>query len=367
MNAVKNAGVSNPVILLDEIDKMASDYKGDPASAMLEVLDKEQNKTFRDHFIELPFDLSDAVFIATANSYEGIPIPLLDRMEIIDISGYTEDEKVNIAKKYLLPKQRERNGLKDGDLKISEKMIREIIDGYTRESGVRNLERCLGSICRKTAFDIVKDGVKSINLNTKTLTKYLGARVFQKETREKNDCVGQVTGLAWTQHGGETLAVEVNVMVGTGKIEVTGNLGKVMKESAKAAVSYVRANSGELSVDPDFYKNKDIHIHIPEGAVPKDGPSAGVTMATAIVSALSDTPVRADVAMTGEITLRGRVLPIGGLKEKSLAAYRIGIRKIVIPFENKKDYEELPQKIKNEVNFVFAKDMKAVLREALVR
>lgn len=367
MNAVKNAGVSNPVILLDEIDKMASDYKGDPASAMLEVLDKEQNKTFRDHFIELPFDLSDAVFIATANSYEGIPIPLLDRMEVIDISGYTEDEKVNIAKKYLLPKQRERNGLKDGELKISEKMIREIIDGYTRESGVRNLERCLGSICRKTAFDIVKDGVKSINLNTKTLTKYLGARVFQKETREKNDCVGQVTGLAWTQHGGETLAVEVNVMVGTGKIEVTGNLGKVMKESAKAAVSYVRANSGELSVDPDFYKNKDIHIHIPEGAVPKDGPSAGVTMATAIVSALSDTPVRADVAMTGEITLRGRVLPIGGLKEKSLAAYRIGIRKIVIPFENKKDYEELPQKIKDEVNFVFAKDMKAVLREALVR
>jgi len=365
INAVKTAGVSNPLILFDEIDKMASDYKGDPASAMLEVLDKEQNKNFRDHFIELPFDLSETVFITTANSYEGIPYPLLDRMDVIDISGYTEDEKVSIAKQYLLPKQKKQSGIEDKALKISDKMIREIIDGYTRESGVRNLERNIASICRKTAFDIVKGEVENVNLNSKMLKKYLGARVYQKDEKEKKDSVGLVTGLAWTQHGGETLVAEVNVMPGTGKVEVTGNLGAVMKESAKAAMSYVRANSEVLGIETEFYKNKDIHIHIPEGAVPKDGPSAGVTMATAMVSALTGTPVKADIAMTGEITLRGRVLPIGGLKEKSLAAYRIGIRNIVIPFENKKDYEELPDKIKNEMNFIFAKDMKTVLKAAL--
>ena len=365
INAVKTAGVSNPLILFDEIDKMASDYKGDPASAMLEVLDKEQNKNFRDHFIELPFDLSETVFVTTANSYDGIPYPLLDRMDMIDISGYTEDEKVNIATKYLLPKQKKQSGLEDKALKISEKMIREIIDGYTRESGVRNLERCIASICRKTAYDIVNGEAKSVTLNSKILKKYLGARVYQRDEKEKNDTVGLVTGLAWTQHGGETLVAEVNVMPGTGKVEVTGNLGDVMKESAKAAMSYVRANSESLGIETEFYKNKDIHIHIPEGAVPKDGPSAGVTMATAMVSALTDTPVKADIAMTGEITLRGRVLPIGGLKEKSLAAYRIGIRNIVIPFENKKDYEELPEKIKEEMNFIFAKDMNTVLKAAL--
>lgn len=367
MNAVKTAGTSNPLILFDEIDKMASDYRGDPASAMLEVLDKEQNKNFRDHFIEIPFDLSETVFITTANSYEGIPHPLLDRMDVIDVSGYTEDEKVSIAKKYLIPKQKKQNGLADKAFKISEKVLRELIDGYTRESGVRNLERNIGALCRKIAFDRVSGNEKSITVSEKTLTKYLGARVFQKEHKEKHDAVGLVTGLAWTQHGGETLCVEVGVMNGSGKVEVTGNLGDVMKESAKAAMSFVRANSKSFNIPEEFYKTKDIHIHIPEGAVPKDGPSAGITMATAMVSALSNTPVKADIAMTGEITVRGRVLPIGGLKEKSLAAYRIGIRNIIIPFENKKDYEELPEKIKNEVSFVFAKDMKTVLKEALAK
>ncbi len=365
INAIKTANVSNPLILFDEIDKMASDYKGDPASAMLEVLDKEQNKNFRDHFIELPFDLSETVFITTANSYEGIPAPLLDRMDVIEISGYTEDEKVNIAKKYLLPKQKKQNGLSENELKVSEKIIREVIDGYTRESGVRNLERYMGAICRKTAFDKVSGERETVTVNEKLLRKYLGARVFQKEEKEKNDLIGTVTGLAWTQHGGETLEVEAGIMPGSGKMEITGNLGDVMKESAKAAISFVRANCESYNIPEDFYKTKDIHIHVPEGAVPKDGPSAGVTMVTAVVSALSGIPVKADVAMTGEITLRGKVLPIGGLKEKSLAAYRIGIRNIIIPYDNKKDYEELPEKIKNEVKFVFAKDMKTVLKNAL--
>lgn len=365
MAAVKAAGVSNPLILLDEIDKMASDYKGDPASAMLEVLDREQNKNFRDHFIELPFDLSDTVFITTANSYDGIPYPLLDRMDVIDISGYTEDEKVNIAMQYLIPKQKRQNGIEEKSLKISKAMVREIIDGYTRESGVRNLERNIAAICRKTAFDMVEGEAKSVTLNEKLLRKYLGSRTYQKETHDKKSKVGTVTGLAWTQHGGETLTVEASVMAGSGKMEITGNLGDVMKESAKAAMTYVRANSGSLKIQDDFYKTKDIHVHVPEGAVPKDGPSAGVTMATAMISALSGIPARSDIAMTGEITLRGRVLPIGGLKEKSLAAYRLGIRNIIIPYENKKDYEELPEKIKNEVKFVFAKDMDAVLKNAL--
>ncbi len=367
MNAVKIAGVSNPLILFDEIDKMSSDYKGDPASAMLEVLDKEQNKNFRDHFIELPFDLSETVFITTANSYEGIPYPLLDRMDVIEISGYTEDEKLSIAKKYLLPKQKKECGLDKNALKISDKMIKEVIDGYTRESGVRNLERCLGAICRKTAFDIIEKGEESITVNNEILKKYLGVRVYQKEEKEKSNQIGMVTGLAWTSHGGETLTVEVNIMPGSGKIELTGNLGDVMKESAKAAMSFVRANCEELNIKCDFYKTKDIHVHVPEGAVPKDGPSAGVTIATAMISALSGTLVCSDVAMTGEVTLRGRVLPIGGLKEKTLAAYRLGIKTVVIPYENKKDYEELPDKIKNELKFVFAKDMKTVLKTALLK
>ncbi len=366
INAVKTANVSNPLMLLDEIDKMASDYKGDPASAMLEVLDKEQNKNFRDHFIELPFDLSETVFITTANSYDGIPAPLLDRMDVIEISGYTEDEKVNIAKKYLLPKQKKQNGLLDKELKVSEKIIREIIDGYTRESGVRNLERYMGAICRKTAYDKACGLSEAVTVNEKILRKYLGVRIYQKEEKEKQDLIGTVTGLAWTQHGGETLVVEAGVMNGTGKMEITGNLGDVMKESAKAAMSFVRANYDKYEIKEDFYKTKDIHIHVPEGAVPKDGPSAGVTMTTALVSALSGIPVKSDVAMTGEITLRGKVLPIGGLKEKSLAAYRIGIKNIIIPYDNKKDYEELPEKIKNEVSFVFAKDIDTVLKNALL-
>ncbi len=367
ISAVKSANVSNPLILLDEIDKMSSDYKGDPASAMLEVLDKEQNKNFRDHFIELPFDLSETVFVTTANSYDGIPLPLLDRMDVIEISGYTEDEKVNIAKKYLLPKQKKENGLLDKELRVSDKIIREIIDGYTRESGVRSLERHMGAICRKTAYDKACGVAETVTVNEKILRKYLGARVYQREEKEKTNLVGTVTGLAWTQHGGETLTVEAGVMNGTGKMEITGNLGDVMKESAKAAMSFVRANYKAYKIQEDFYKTRDIHIHVPEGAVPKDGPSAGVTMATAMVSALSGIPVRSDVAMTGEITLRGKVLPIGGLKEKSLAAYRIGIRNIIIPYDNKKDYEELPEKIKSEVEFVFAKDMNAVLKTALAQ
>ena len=365
MAAMKTAGVSNPLILLDEIDKMASDYKGDPASAMLEVLDKEQNKSFRDHFIELPFDLSDTMFITTANSYDGIPLPLLDRMDVIEISGYTEDEKVNIAKKYLIPKLKRQNGIDAKALKISDKMIREIIDGYTRESGVRNLERSISALCRKTALDIISGKTESVTANDKVLTKYLGARTYLKESKAKENQVGTVTGLAWTQHGGETLTVEASTMEGSGKVELTGNLGDVMKESAKAAMTYVRANCKNFRIPDDFYKTKDIHVHIPEGAVPKDGPSAGVTMATAMVSALSGIPTRCDTAMTGEITLRGRVLPIGGLKEKSLAAYRLGIKNIIIPYENKKDYEELPENIKDGMNFVFAKDMETVLKNAL--
>lgn len=365
MAAMKTAGVSNPLILLDEIDKMASDYKGDPASAMLEVLDKEQNNSFRDHFIELPFDLSDTMFITTANSYDGIPLPLLDRMDVIEISGYTEDEKVNIAKKYLIPKQKRQNGIDAKALKISDKMIREIIDGYTRESGVRNLERNIAALCRKTALDIISGKAESVTVSEKVLTKYLGARTYLKESKTKENQVGTVTGLAWTIHGGETLTVEASTMAGSGKVELTGNLGDVMKESAKAAMTYVRANCKNFRIPDDFYKTKDIHVHIPEGAVPKDGPSAGVTMATAMVSALSGIPTRCDTAMTGEITLRGRVLPIGGLKEKSLAAYRIGIKNIIIPYENKKDYEELPEKIKDGMNFVFAKDMETVLKNAL--
>lgn len=365
IDAVKKAGANNPLILLDEIDKMSSDYKGDPTAAMLEVLDKEQNSNFRDHFIELPFDLSKTMFITTANTYDTIPAPLLDRMDVIEVSGYTEDEKVSIAKKYLIPKQKKKNGIENNELKISDKLIREIIDGYTRESGVRSLERNIGAICRKLAFDKVKGEKVSASLSEKQLRKYLGARIFQKEEKEKQNSIGTVTGLAWTAHGGETLTVEAGETEGTGKTELTGNLGDVMKESAKAAMTYVRANCKDYNIKSDFYKTKDIHIHVPEGAVPKDGPSAGVTMATALVSALSGIPVKADVAMTGEITLRGKVLPIGGLKEKSLAAYRVGIRNIIIPYDNKKDYEELPEKIKNEVNFVFARDMKTVLSAAL--
>jgi len=365
MDAMKKAGTKNPLILLDEIDKMSSDYKGDPQSAMLEVLDPEQNKNFRDHYIELEYDLSDVMFITTANTLENIQRPLLDRMDVIEISGYTNDEKLNIAKKYLLPKQREKHGLSGKQLKISDKMLMEIIDGYTRESGVRNLERKLGTVCRKTARDIIEGKANSVSLNEKTLRKYLGKRVYTYDKVADKEIVGVANGLAWTEVGGDTLSIEVNTMKGSGKLELTGNLGDVMKESAKTALSFIRANSDDFKIEDSFYKEKDIHIHVPEGAIPKDGPSAGITMATALVSALSDVPVKSDVAMTGEITLRGRVLPIGGLKEKTLAAYRMGISKVIIPYDNKKDYEELPEKIKNGMDFVFAKDMNTVLKNAL--
>ncbi len=365
MDAMKKAGTKNPLILLDEIDKMSSDYKGDPQSAMLEVLDPEQNKNFRDHYIELEYDLSDVMFITTANTVENIQRPLLDRMDVIEISGYTNDEKLNIAKKYLLPKQREKHGLSGKQLKISDKMLMEIIDGYTRESGVRNLERKLGTVCRKTARDIIEGKINSVSLNEKTLRKYLGKRAYTYDKIADKEIVGVANGLAWTEVGGDTLSIEVNTMKGSGKLELTGNLGDVMKESAKTALSFIRANSDDFKIEDSFYKEKDIHIHVPEGAIPKDGPSAGITMATALVSALSDVPVKSNVAMTGEITLRGRVLPIGGLKEKTLAAYRMGISKVIIPYDNKKDYEELPEKIKNGMDFVFAKDMNTVLKNAL--
>lgn len=363
--AMKQAGSCNPLVLLDEIDKMSSDFRGDPTAAMLEVLDPEQNSTFRDHFVELPFDLSKVLFVTTANSIENIPAPLYDRMDIIEISGYTEDEKFNIAKKYLLPKQRKQNGLSGKMLKLPDSTLRLIIEGYTRESGVRALERRLGAICRKAAKEIVEENKQSVTVTEKVLKKYLGGRIYLYDHMAEENLVGTATGLAWTETGGDTLYIEVNTMKGSGKLELTGNLGDVMKESARAALSFIRANADVFGIDADFYKEKDIHVHVPEGAIPKDGPSAGITMATAIISALTGVSVNRNVAMTGEITLRGRVLPIGGLKEKSLAAYRMGIRKIIIPFENKKDFEELPEKIKNEVEFVFAKDIKTVLENAL--
>ena len=365
--ALKQAGSKNPLILLDEIDKMSSDFRGDPTAAMLEVLDPEQNCGFRDHFLELPFDLSQVLFITTANSIENIPRPLYDRMDIIEISGYTELEKLSIAKKYLLPKQRKENGLTTKMLKISDKTINLIIEGYTRESGVRSLERKLATVCRKAARVILEENKESVTITPDNLKDFLGGKIFIYEHTPKKDMLGMATGLAWTEVGGDTLCIEVNTMKGTGKLELTGNLGDVMKESAKAALSFIRANSDELLINPDFYKEMDIHIHIPEGAIPKDGPSAGITMATALISALTKRAVRRDTAMTGEITLRGRVLPIGGLREKSLAAYRMGIKKVIIPFENKKDYDELPERIKEKIEFVFAKEMKDVLEHTLTK
>lgn len=363
--ALKNAGSNNPLILLDEIDKMSSDFRGDPTAAMLEVLDPEQNCAFRDHFLELPFDLSKVLFVTTANTIENIPMPLFDRMDIIEISGYTDLEKLNIAKKYLIPKQRSANGLTAKTVKIPDSTIKLIIEGYTRESGVRSLERKIAAVCRKSAREIVETKAEAITVSKQLLAKYLGERVFTYDSAPKKDMLGMATGLAWTEVGGDTLTIEVNIMKGCGKLELTGNLGDVMKESAKTALSFIRANSDNFGIDPDFYKEKDIHIHVPEGAVPKDGPSAGITMTTAIISALTGAKVHSHVAMTGEVTLRGRVLPIGGLREKSLAAYRMGITKIIVPFENKKDYRELPEKIKEKIEFVFAKNIKDVLENAI--
>lgn len=366
IEALKYVESSNPLMLFDEIDKMANDYSGDPASAMLEVFDPEQNKTFRDHFVELPFDLSDVLLIATANTTENIPTPLLDRMDLIEVSGYTPEEKSEIAKKHLIPKQRSLHGLKPSQLKIAPSAISVLIESYTRESGVRSLERKIAAICRKVAVKIVNQEIETVSVTARNVETFLGKPIYHYEKTSATNEVGLVTGLAWTESGGDTLSVEVNTMPGTGKLELTGNLGDVMQESAKAALSFVRSNAFRFAFPQDFYKNTDIHIHVPEGAIPKDGPSAGITMATALVSALSGQPVNRHVAMTGEVTLRGRVLPIGGLKEKTLAAYRMGIKTVIIPYENRADYEELPENIKSGMDFVFAKEMPTVLAHALL-
>ena len=368
MAAMTQAGSSNPLLLLDEIDKMGSDYRGDPSAALLEVLDAEQNHTYRDHYLEIPYNLSDVLFITTANTLDTVPRPLLDRMEIIVLGSYTDEEKLMIAKNHLIPKQLQKHGLKKSQLRVTDEAIREIITCYTRESGVRNLERSVGEICRKAAMQIVaQETPKRITVTGTNLETFLGVRKFLPDRLPCMDQVGLVTGLAWTSGGGETLEVEVNVMEGSGKLELTGNLGDVMKESAHAALSYIRANADKLGVPGDFYKTKDIHVHFPEGAVPKDGPSAGVTVCTAIVSALTGVTVRRDVAMTGEISLRGRVMRIGGLKEKTMAALRHGIRTVIIPMDNERDLEEIDQTVRRQLNFISARTVDTVLEAALNR
>lgn len=367
MTAVNQAGTKNPLLLLDEIDKLGSDQRGDPSSALLEVLDSEQNSTYRDHYLEVPFDLSQCMFITTANTLDTIPRPLLDRMEVIELGSYTDEEKLMIAKEHLIPKQLKRHGLKKSQLRISDDCIREIITCYTRESGVRNLERLITAVCRKADRKLVEpEAPKRVTVTGGNIEEFLGVRRYLPDDLPESDPVGLVTGLAWTSVGGETLEVEVNVMPGSGKMEVTGNLGDVMKESVHAAWSYIRSKADTLGIDPDFYKNKDIHVHFPEGAVPKDGPSAGVTVCTAMVSALTGRPVRRDVAMTGEISIRGRVLPIGGLKEKTMAALRHGIKTVIIPQANVKDLEEIDQTVRQALNFISVKEVSAVLDAALV-
>ncbi|MCF2661054.1 endopeptidase La [Pseudoflavonifractor phocaeensis] len=367
INAINQAGSCNPLILLDEIDKLGSDHRGDPASALLEVLDGEQNATFRDNFLEVPFDLSEVLFVTTANTTDTIPRPLLDRMEVIELSSYTDEEKLQIAKKHLLPKELKRHGLTRQQLKVSDGAIREIIASYTRESGVRILERKLAAICRKAAMQVVSNDVKSIRITEKQLQKFLGVPRYYPERQALEERVGVVNGLAWTSVGGELLEVEVNVVPGSGKVELTGNLGDVMKESAHAALSYIRSQSDRLGVPSDFYKEKDLHVHFPEGAVPKDGPSAGIAITTAMVSALTGTPVRRGIAMTGEVTLRGRVLPIGGLKEKTMAAFRNGIKTVIIPADNGKDLEEIDQTVRKALHFILVERADQVLDQALVR
>lgn len=368
MTALSQSGSSNPLLLLDEVDKMGSDYRGDPSAALLEVLDSEQNGAYRDNYLEIPYDLSDVMFIATANTLDTIPRPLLDRMEVIELGSYTDEEKLMIAKNHLIPKQFAKHGLKKSQLRITDDAIREIIACYTRESGVRNLERQFANLCRKVDMELLQnESTKRITINGSNLEQYLGTRKFLPDRLPMADQIGLVTGLAWTSVGGEVLEVEVNVMDGTGKLELTGNLGDVMKESAHAALSYIRANASNLGISADFYKTKDIHVHFPEGAVPKDGPSAGVTVCTAMVSALTGTTVRSDVAMTGEISIRGRVLPIGGLKEKTMAALRHGVRTVIIPKENEKDLQEIDPTVRKALNFVSAQTVDAVLDTALNR
>jgi ATP-dependent Lon protease len=362
---LSKVGVRNPLFLLDEIDKMSMDFRGDPSSALLEVLDPEQNHTFGDHYLEVDYDLSDVMFVATANSLN-IPAPLLDRMEVIRIPGYTEDEKVNIAKRYLLPKQLKDNGLKESELSVSENTIRDIVRYYTREAGVRNLEREISKICRKVVKEILlKDPGKKITVTPKSLDKYLGVKRFRFGLAEENDQIGQVTGLAWTEVGGELLTIETALVPGKGKLTYTGQLGDVMQESIQAAMTVVRSRSSLFGIESDFYQKYDIHVHVPEGATPKDGPSAGVGMCTALVSALTKIPVRADVAMTGEITLRGEVLPIGGLKEKLLAAHRGGIATVLIPEENERDLADIPKNIKDKLDIRPVRWIDDVLEVAL--
>ena len=367
ISGIKQAGTMNPVFLFDEIDKMASDYRGDPASAMLEVLDAAQNDTFRDHYLDIPFDLSKVMFITTANSMDTIPAPLLDRMEIIEVPSYTEDEKLQIARRHLLPKQIADHGLPEKSVRIADKVMKKLIENYTREAGVRTLERTIAKVIRKSAVTMIENGVETVNVTAAVLEKDLGAPRYLREAPEKEPRVGIVNGLAYTTVGGELLEIECAIMPGKGNLKLTGQLGSVMKESAEAAFSWVRAHSDSLGLKDDFWQEKDIHIHVPEGAVPKDGPSAGVTMTTALVSAFTGIPVRQDVAMTGEVTLRGRVLPIGGLKEKSLAAYRAGIKTLIIPKENVKDTEEIPEHILSSFNVITAEQVETVLGNALLR
>ena len=363
---MKNAGSVNPVFLLDEVDKISSDLRGDPASALLEVLDPEQNATFRDRYLEVPYDLSKVMFIATANTLDTIPGPLRDRMEIIELSGYTPDEKEEIAKRYLVPKKRKENGLTEQNIRFTDGAIAAIIDGYTMEAGVRSLERTIGTVCRKAAVRIAKGEGENVVVTKSNLEKYLGGkRFFREDEMLEKDEVGAATGLAWTSVGGMPLTIEVSAMQGKGDILLTGKLGDVMKESARAAISYIRAHADKYGIDDEAFEHKDIHIHVPEGATPKDGPSAGITMATAILSAFTGQPVRRDVAMTGEITLRGKVLPIGGLKEKAMAASRIGIRDVIIPEENKKDVEEIPENVRKNINFICVSDVDEVFRNAV--
>lgn len=368
--ALKQAGVKNPLMLLDEIDKLGSDYKGDPSSALLEVLDGEQNYAFRDHYVEIPIDLSEVLFIATANSRDGIPRPLLDRMEIIEVNSYTANEKFHIAKEHLVEKEFRKNGIRPGELTFSDEAIQDIIRFYTREAGVRGLERQIGAVCRKEAREILarrkEKRSENVEVTPEKLEHYLGKPKYRQEKINEKPAVGIVRGLAWTSVGGDTLEIEVNMMPGEGKIDLTGQMGDVMKESARTALSYVRSVSGKYKIAENFYKKKDFHIHIPEGAVPKDGPSAGVTMATALLSAVTQTPVRADLAMTGEVTLRGRVLPIGGLKEKILAAKMAEVKTVLVPRENEKDIEEIPEEIKEGLEILFVETMEEVAEHALL-
>ncbi|MGC2872238.1 endopeptidase La [Ihubacter sp. rT4E-8] len=367
ISCLKDAGTNNPVFLFDEVDKIGADFKGDPASALLEVLDPEQNNTFTDHFLEVPFDLSKVMFITTANSIDTIPRPLLDRMEVVEVPGYTEEEKVKIAQRYLIPKKVKEHGLKKESIKISEKSIRDLINYYTRESGVRNLEREIANLCRKVARKIVTGKARGYSITPANLEKYLGKHRFHYDMVEGENQIGVTTGLAWTAVGGDTLQIETTAVAGTGKLVLTGQLGDVMQESAKAGISYIRSVADSLQIEEDFYKKYDIHVHVPEGAVPKDGPSAGVTMCTAVISTLTGIPVRRDVAMTGEVTLRGKVLPVGGIREKVLAAHRAGIKKILLPKANEPDIDEIPQVVKKQLDFVLIDNVSQALDEALVR